>query len=91
MDLKPYGSVTWVAGICVVSGLGSVEPNLEVVAAGADTERIPFAFLSECGDAFAVAGLRIDIALGASVETAGHVDLQGVGLAQLDLELRLAA
>ena len=35
-------------------------------------------------------GLRIDIALGAGVETAGHVDLEGVGLAQLHLQLRLA-
>ena len=43
------------------------------------------AFLEEGSDALAAACLRVDIALGAGVETAGHDDLEGVGLAQLHL------
>ncbi len=80
VDLQSDGSATWVGGICVVSGLGAIEPDLEAVAASADTERIPFAFLEEGSDAFAAASLRIDIALGPGVETAGHVDFERVGL-----------
>jgi hypothetical protein len=53
-------------------------PDLEAVAAGADTERVPFAFLEKGGDAFTAASLRIDIALGPGVETAGHVDHERV-------------
>ncbi len=90
MDLEPDGSVAGVGGICVVCGLGAVEPDLEAVAAGADTERIPFALLEKGSVAFATARLRIDIVLGARVETASHIDLEGVGLAELDLELRFA-
>ncbi len=44
MDLKPKGRSAWVGGICVVGGLGAIEPDLEAVAAGADTERVLFAF-----------------------------------------------
>ncbi len=51
-----------------------IKPDLEVVAAGADTERVPFAFLEQGGDALATPSLRIDIALGAGVKAAGHVD-----------------
>ncbi len=53
-------------------------------------QRVPFAFLEECGAAFAAAILRIDIALRPSIAAAGHVDLEGVGPAQLDQELLLA-
>jgi hypothetical protein len=90
VDLEPDGSATWVGGICVVGGLRPVEPDLEAASAGTDTEGIPLAFLEQGSDALAAASLRIDIALGARVETAGHVDLEGVRLAQLDLELGLA-
>ncbi len=45
MDLKPEWRGARIGGICVVRGLGAIEPDLEAVAAGADTERIPFAFL----------------------------------------------
>ena len=85
MDLEPDGSATWVGDICVVRGLRAVEPDLEAVAAGTDTERVPLTFLKEGGDTFGAAGLRIDIALRARVETAGHVDLEGVRLPELDL------
>ena len=56
---------------------------------GAGAERIPLAFNEEGSDALASVGLRVDVALGAGVETAGHVDLEGVGLARLDLPLWL--
>ena len=81
MDLKPERCGAWVDGICVVGGLSAIEPDLKAVTASADTERIPFAFLEKGGDAFATARLRVDIALGARVETASHIDLEGVRLA----------
>ena len=85
MDLEAEGGSAGVGGVGVVGGLGAVEPDLEAVAPGAHTQRIPLAFLEEGSDALATARLRINIALGARVETAGHVDLERVGLAQLHL------
>ncbi len=90
VNLEPDGSATWVGGICVFGGFGAIQPDLEAVAAGADTERVPFAYFEEGGDAFATPSLRVDIALGARVETASHINLERVRLAQLDLQLRLA-
>jgi len=81
VDLKADGGGARVGGVGVIGRLSAVEPDLEAVAAGAHTQRIPLAFLEEGSDALAAAGLRVDIALGARVETAGHVDLEGVGLA----------
>jgi hypothetical protein len=48
------------------------------------------AFLEETGNTIAAASLQIIIALGNSVEPAGHVDFESVGLTQLDLEFLLA-
>jgi hypothetical protein len=90
VDLKADGGGARVGGVGVIGRRNTVEPDLEAVAAGTDTQRIPLAFLEEGSDALAAAGLRVDIAFGAGVETAGHVNLEGVGLAQLHLQLRLA-
>ncbi len=89
MNLEAEGGGARVAGVGVLGGLGAVQPDLEAVAAGTDTEGVPLAFLEEGSDALAAAGLRVDIALRAGVETTGHVNLERVGLAQLDLQLRL--
>ncbi len=45
MDLKSVRSAIWIGGICAVGGLGAIEPDLEAVAAGADSERVPYAFV----------------------------------------------
>ena len=45
VDLEPERSGNRIGGICVVGGLGAVEPNFKAVTAGAYTERVPFAFL----------------------------------------------
>ena len=67
MDLKPEWGCTRVGGICVVGGLRAIKPDLKPVAAGADTERVPFAFLYVGHKAVAATGLPIFITLGPGV------------------------